>query len=66
MEVQWNELDEPFIRQYVEYIDKYGIGYILTNDSCGVYFNDHSKLVLHPDNLHLDYFEKGIEKVESN
>jgi polo-like kinase 1 len=66
MEAEWNELDEPYIRQWVDFLDKYGIGYILTNDSCGVYFNDHSKLLLHPDYQHLDYFEKGVDKVETS
>lgn len=42
----WNEKEEPYIKKWIDYTNKYGIGYLLTNDSCGVYFNDNSKMML--------------------
>ena len=57
-------MEEPFIKKWIDYSNKYGIGYILTNESCGVYFNDNSKILLLPDNLTFEYFEKGLEKAE--
>ena len=62
--VEWNDLEEAYIKQWINYSDKYGIGYLLTNETCGVYFNDNSKILLHPDNFSLEYFEKGLDKVE--
>lgn len=41
------------------------MGYVLTTDACGAYFNDNSKLVLASDNYSLNYFEKGPDKVEA-
>jgi len=37
------------------------MGYLLSNGVCGVYFNDNTKIVLHPDNYTIEYFEKSIE-----
>eukprot|EP00347_Sterkiella_histriomuscorum_P024288 403331651 len=64
MMVEWNDQEEAYIKQWINYSDKYGIGYLLTNETCGVYFNDNSKILLHPDNFSLEYFEKGLDKVE--
>lgn len=49
----------------VDFSSKYGIGYTLTNNLTGVYFNDNTKLVLHTDNVTIDYLEKGPTRVES-
>jgi polo-like kinase 1 len=37
---------------------------MLTNDSCGVYFNDNSKMLLYPDNINIDYSEKSAKRQE--
>jgi len=58
--VEWNNLQEPFIKKWVDFSNKYGIGYTLTTDLCGVYFNDNSKLVLYPDNFTLQYFREAL------
>lgn len=34
-----------YVRKWIDYSSKYGIGYSLTNGSCGVYFNDSSKML---------------------
>ena len=46
---QSNNLADTFpfiaVKKWIDYSSKYGIGYALTNGSCGVYFNDSSKMV---------------------
>jgi len=59
---EWNEKEEPYIKKWIDYSNKYGIAYILTNEICGVYYNDNSKIALHPDNYTFDYFEKGLDR----
>lgn len=34
-----------FVKKWVDYSSKYGLGYVLSNSFVGVYFNDHSKFV---------------------
>lgn len=34
-----------FTKKWVDYSNKYGLGYVLSNNFIGVYFNDHSKFV---------------------
>ena len=38
-----------WISKWVDYSDKYGLGYQLCDDSIGVLFNDFTKLLLLPD-----------------
>ena len=64
-QVEWNEIEEPFIKKWIDYSNKYGIGYLLTNLQTGVYFNDNTKIVLCSDNQTVYYFEKGIDKKEN-
>ena len=37
------------VKKWIDYSSKYGIGYALTNGSCGVYFNDSSKMLAFSD-----------------
>ncbi|PAV62885.1 hypothetical protein WR25_23781 [Diploscapter pachys] len=51
-----------WIAKWVDYSDKYGIGYTLCDNSVGVLFNDNTKLVLDEMGTQLTYTEKnGIE-----
>ena len=40
-----------FIVSWVDYCNKYGMGYALTDGSVGVHFNDSTSIVLSPDKL---------------
>lgn len=40
-----------FIVSWVDYCNKYGMGYALTDGSVGVHFNDSTTLVLSPDKV---------------
>ncbi|KDR70409.1 hypothetical protein GALMADRAFT_103174 [Galerina marginata CBS 339.88] len=47
--------ERVFIVSWVDYCNKYGMGYALTDGSVGVHFNDSTSLVLSPDKVHFDY-----------
>ena len=55
----WDEREEPFIRKWIDYSNRYGVGYLLSNSAVGVYFNDFSKIILDPNGHDFDYFEKN-------
>jgi hypothetical protein len=46
-EIHDNLADAEFIyvKKWIDYSSKYGIGYFLSNDASGVYFNDSSKML---------------------
>ncbi|OSD04992.1 Pkinase-domain-containing protein [Trametes coccinea BRFM310] len=44
-----------FIVSWVDYCNKYGMGYALTDGSVGVHFNDSTTIVLSADKHHFDY-----------
>ncbi|PPQ83030.1 hypothetical protein CVT26_012074 [Gymnopilus dilepis] len=47
--------EKVFIVSWVDYCNKYGMGYALTDGSVGVHFNDSTTVVLSPDKVHFDY-----------
>ncbi|KAI0703486.1 Pkinase-domain-containing protein [Cytidiella melzeri] len=51
------DLPDPkvFIVSWVDYCNKYGMGYALTDGSVGVHFNDSTTVVLSADKIHFDY-----------
>ncbi|CAG8732606.1 15128_t:CDS:2, partial [Acaulospora colombiana] len=44
-----------FVSKWMDYSNKYGLGYQLTDGSVGVYFNDKTTLVMSPDGIHFEY-----------
>ncbi|XP_057378391.1 serine/threonine-protein kinase PLK1-like [Daphnia carinata] len=52
-----------WVSKWVDYSDKYGFGYQLSDDTIGVIFNDLTKLLLHVDGKAIQYVERdGVEK----
>ncbi|EGR33763.1 protein kinase domain protein, partial [Ichthyophthirius multifiliis] len=47
-----------WVKQWVDYSNKYGLGYLLSNGSCGVFYNDCSKIIMDQSALFLEYYEK--------
>jgi len=41
--------DIVWVKKWADYSSKYGLGYILSNKSYGVFFNDSTKIVLEPN-----------------
>lgn len=40
---------ETWLKKWIDYSSKYGLGYITTKGCVGVFFNDFSKMILHSD-----------------
>eukprot|EP00158_Paraphelidium_tribonemae_P004713 Partr_v1_DN26925_c0_g1_i2_m7078 putative Polo-like kinase len=57
-----------FISKWIDYSNKYGLGYQLTNGCVGVYFNDSTSIVLSAAQTNFEYLEyaKGTEKTVMN
>ena len=47
-----------FDKKWVDYSSKYGLGYCLSNEATGVFFNDSTKICLDPNGFHFDYMER--------
>ena len=55
--------EEVWVKKWVDYSSKYGLGYYLSNDATGVFFNDSTKIALDPNGYHFDYYErKGTDR----
>lgn len=52
-----------WISKWVDYTDKYGLGYQLCDNSIGVLFNDTTRMLLMADEKHVQYVEKTGEEV---
>lgn len=49
---------EVWVKKWVDYSSKYGLGYYLSNETTGVFFNDSTKIVLDPNGCTFDYMER--------
>lgn len=49
---------EVWVKKWVDYSTKYGLGYYLSNESTGVFFNDSTKIVMDPNGHNFDYMER--------
>lgn len=48
-------MPEVWVTKWVDYSSKYGVGYILSDGSMGVYFNDSTKIMTAPDCRQFEY-----------
>ena len=51
---------EVSVTKWVDYSNKYGLGYILNNGLMGVYFNDNTKMLFNPKHKTITYVERKI------
>ena len=51
-------LSELHVKKWVDYSTKYGLGYLLSDGSTGVYFNDSTKMILDSKGEMVDYIER--------
>ncbi len=49
---------DVWVKKWVDYSSKYGLGYLLSNKATGVFFNDSTKIILDPKGHHFDYYER--------
>jgi len=50
--------DEVYVKKWVDYSSKYGLGYLLSNGCSGVFFNDYTKIVYDPKKEYFEYLER--------
>ena len=46
------------MKKWVDYSTKYGLGYLLSDGSTGVYFNDSTKIIVDKNGENFEYIEK--------
>lgn len=54
-----------WVIRYIDYSSKYGLGFLMSDGSAGVYFNDATKIVLEPDGVSFDYIERSRRSSQS-
>lgn len=52
---------ELWVTKWVDYSSKYGVGYILSDGSIGVYFNDSTKIILSSEGDRFDYITRRTQ-----
>jgi polo-like kinase 1 len=57
-----SDKNDIWVSQWVDYSSKYGLGYILSNGCCGVFFNDNTKIVTDPSGIYFDYIERKTQE----
>lgn len=63
--IQQDEAEDPaavpifWISKWVDYTDKYGLGYQLCDNSVGVLFNDSTRIILLTDGQNFHYIERN-------
>lgn len=50
-----------WVSKWVDYSDKYGLGYQLCDNSVGVLFNDSSRLILTSNGEYVQYFRQTMD-----
>jgi len=55
-------LPELWVTKWVDYSSKYGVGYIMSDQSIGVYFNDSTKIILAPTGSCFDYITRRTQE----
>ena len=54
-----------WVKKWVDYSSKYGLGYLLSSNATGVFYNDSTKLILDPNGINFDYMErKNADKID--
>ena len=51
---------DVWVKKWVDYSSKYGLGYLLSNGYTGVFFNDSTKIILDPKTQKFNYIERRV------
>lgn len=57
---------DVWVRKWVDYSTKYGLGYILSNGDTGVFFNDSTKIILKKNSEEFEYMERRTSEKQDN
>ncbi|CAD8126970.1 unnamed protein product [Paramecium sonneborni] len=60
-------IQEPqiIVKKWVDYSSKYGLGYLLDNQQCGIYFNDSSKMLMLNQDKYI-YVDRNGDEIEGS
>ena len=47
-----------WVKKWVDYSSKYGLGYLLSNLATGVFFNDSTKIIMDVNAHNFHYYER--------
>lgn len=50
--------NDIYVKKWVDYSSKYGLGYLLSNGCSGVFFNDYTKIIYDPTRDYFEYLER--------
>ncbi|XP_072917021.1 serine/threonine-protein kinase PLK1 [Hemitrygon akajei] len=70
--IRQEEAEDPacipifWISKWVDYSDKYGLGYQLCDNSVGVLFNDSTRLIMYNDGESLQYIDRNMTETYLN
>ncbi|XP_067859134.1 serine/threonine-protein kinase PLK1 [Heptranchias perlo] len=70
--IRQEEAEDPacipifWVSKWVDYSDKYGLGYQLCDNSVGVLFNDSTRLIMYNDGESLQYIERNMTETYLN
>ncbi|XP_078095939.1 serine/threonine-protein kinase PLK1 [Mustelus asterias] len=70
--IRQEEAEDPacipifWVSKWVDYSDKYGLGYQLCDNSVGVLFNDSTRLIMYNDGESLQYIERDMSETYLN
>lgn len=53
-------LPDTWVVKWVDYSNKYGVGYLLSDGSIGVFYNDSTKVILMPEGSQFDYITRRM------
>ena len=57
-----NNLSDVSVKKWIDYSSKYGLGYILSDNNIGVYFNDSTKIIYKPNGANFIYIERNTQE----
>lgn len=51
-----------WVKRWVDYSDRYGFGYLLSNDRVGAIFRDNTRMILSADGLSVDCLNQKSDR----
>ena len=54
------KIPDIWVKKWLDYSSKYGLGYLLSNGHLGVFFNDSSKIILNTTTGEFNYIERRV------
>jgi polo-like kinase 1 len=56
-----NGVSAIYVKKWVDYSSKYGLGYLLSDGTTGIYFNDSTKMIIDEAGVKVDYINNELD-----